>query len=256
MKANVMMKTLSMAVLGLVGMSFAGASMAACPSDPAAPAGPWASKTVSAAVLSITTPGLVTTECKVTVAFNANSAVFAKAIVTDTTPENEARYRGRFYLDTTALTGLTTVLRQAKIFNASSTTAPAALTSEELIIGLSGAGGVPNVVFTIADSTQGSNARVITVPLPVPNGVNRIEFDLGQGASAQFRYWVHAGNVASTDAAPTGTITGVNNSGWSGITQASLGLFAGNANFRTAYGPTDTVSLDEFDTRRTTFIGQ
>ncbi|WP_257387757.1 hypothetical protein [Tahibacter caeni] len=250
------MKTLSLAMLGLAGMTFAGASMAVCPTDPAAPNGPWASKTVSAAVLNIVTPGLNSTECRVNVALNSGAALFAKSIVTDTTPENEGRYRARFYVDTTTPAGLTSVLRSVKLFNASATTAPAGLSSEEINITLSGSGGVPSVTFTIADSSQASNLRSVTVPLPNPNGVNRIEFDLGQGASAQFRYWVHAGNVASSDASPTGTITGVNNSGWSGITQASLGVFAASAQYRSSYGPTDVIGLDEFDSRRQTFIGQ
>jgi hypothetical protein len=248
MKANVMMKTLSLAVLGLVGMSFAGASMAQCPSDPAAPAGPWASKTVSAAVQTISSPGLNGTTCAIKVALNQNSALFAKSIVTDTTPENEARYRARFYVDTTALTGMTTVLRSVKLFNASATTSPPSLSSEEINITLSGAGAGPNIIFNVADSTQGSNIRSISVPLPVASGANRIEFDLGQGANAQFRYWV-------TAAAPTGTVTGINNSGWSGITQMSIGLFNASNGYRTNYGPTNIVAFDEVDTRRSTFIG-
>lgn len=255
MKANVMMKTLSLAVLGLVGMSFAGASMAQCPSDPAAPAGPWASKTVSAAVLTVSSPGLNGTTCSVKLALNQNSALFAKSIVTDTTPENEARYRVRFYVDTTALTGMTTVLRSVKLFNASATTSPPSLSSEEINITLSGAGAGPNVIFNVADSTQGSNIRSISVPLPVASGANRIEFDLGQGAAAQFRYWVTAAATVTTDAAPTGTVTGINNSGWSGITQASMGLFNASNGYRQNYGPTNIVAFDEFDSRRSTFIG-
>lgn len=255
MKANVMMKTLSLAVLGLVGMSFAGASMAQCPSDPAAPAGPWASKAVTAAVQTVSSPGLNSTTCSLKAALNQNSALFAKSIVTDTTPENEARYRVRFYIDTTALTGMTNILRSVKLFNASASTAPPSLSSEEINITLSGAATTPNVIFNVADSTQGPNFRSISVPLPVASGVNRIEFDLGQGAAAQFRYWVTAGATVTTDAAPTGTVTGINNSGWSGITQASMGLFNASSGYRANYGPTNIVAFDEFDSRRSTFIG-
>jgi len=150
---------------------------------------------------------------------------------------------------------MTNVLRSVKLFNASASTAPATLSSEQINITLSGAATTPNVIFNVADSTQGSNVRSISVPLPVASGANRIEFDLGQGASAQFRYWVTAAATVTTDAAPTGTVTGINNSGWSGVTQASMGLFNASTGYRANYGPTNIVRFDEFDSRRTSFIG-
>lgn len=246
------MKALALATLSLAGM---GSAMAACPTDPAAPAGAWSSKTVTQGNLAITTPGMAATACRLQVSLNQGSALFAKSLVTDTSPANEARFRARFYIDTTEVTGLTSVLRQAKVFNATATTSPANLSGEEVTVALNGSTGAPTAVFSIADSTQGSGFRVVSVALPVANGANRIEFDLQTGTNGTFRYWVTDAATATTDAAPTGTVTGINDSGWSGIKLVNLGVFTANGGWRSNYGAANHLYFDEYDSRRATFIG-
>jgi hypothetical protein len=251
------MKSLAVAVLGLAG--FAGSAMAVCPAGASiANGGAWTSSAITQGVQAIVAGGLgvPVTACKLQVALNQSSAVFAKSIVTDTSPVDEPRYRARFYIDLSEITGLTSVLRSTKIFNASSTTSPAGASGEEVAVQLSGTLGAPTAVFTIADSTQPSGFNQFTVALPNPSGSNRIEFDLVQGASATFRYWVTADTTVTTEGSPTGTITNVNNSGWSGVTQAQLGEFAANTNWRNNYTATTHLNFDEFDSRRQTFIGQ
>jgi len=257
MKAGFTMKALSLAVLGLAGLGYGASAMAVCPTDPAAPAGPWASKSVSAGGnLSIANTGLNGTSCSLQVSLTVGSSIIAKAFVTDTTPADEPHYRARFYIDTTQLTGLDNALKQVQIFTAAAQTGPAATANDEVqafLIG--GAGPSPSVRLIVADSNQGSKFQSVTIPLPNPLGVNRIEFDLVQGASASFRYWVSAGNTATSDGSPTGSLT-VNNTGWSGITQSSLGEFSASAQFRSNAVAGQALILDEFDSRRTTFIGQ
>lgn len=255
------MKALAVAIFGLAGLGMAGSAFAVtCPTDPAAPAGPWTSKAVTQGVLAITTPGLNGTNCTLQVALNQGSALFAKSTVTDTSPVDEPSYRARFYIDTSEISGLTSVLRSVKIFNAPATTSPAGLSGEEVRIQLSGTTGAPTVVFTIADSTQPSGFNQFAVPLPVAAGVNRIEFHLTQGASAAFRYWVNAAADVTTDtgAPPLGptVIAGINNTGWSGVTQASMGEFGANGGWRTNYTALTHLYFDEFDSRRQTFIGK
>jgi len=251
------MKALAVAVLGLTGLGMAGSAFATCPTDPAqSGGGPWSSKAVTQAVQAIVAPGLNATGCKLQVALNQGSALFAKSTVTDTSPVDEPRYRARFYIDTSEISGLTSVLRSVKIFDASSTTGPAGLSGEEVRVQLSGTTGAPTAVITIANSTQTSGFSQIPVALPVAAGVNRIEFDLTQGTNATFRYWVTAATTVTTDAAPTGTITGVNNTGWSGVTQASMGEFGANNGWRANYTSSTHLYFDEFDSRRQTFIGQ
>lgn len=253
------MKSLAVAVLGLAG--FAGSAMAVCPAGASiANGGAWTSSAVSAAVQAVVAGGygVPATSCKLQVALNQGSASFAKSAVTDTSPVDEPRYRARFYLDPSEITGLTGVLRSVKIFNASSTTGPAGLSGEEVAMQLTGSTGAPTIVFTIADSTQASGFRQVPVALPVPAGPNVIEFDLIQGANVAFRYWVTdpAAATAPTDAAPSGTITGINNTGWSGVTQASMGEFGANNGWRNNYTNLTHLYFDEFDSRRQTFIGR
>jgi hypothetical protein len=251
MKSNVKMKALAVAVLGLAG--FAGSAMALCPSDPAAPAGPWSSKSVTAGALAIVTPGEVATECRLKTNFNATSSIIAKSFVQDNTPANEPRYRARFYVDTTELTGLTTPLRSVQVFIVSGTSFSA--TTSMVRASLIGVGGVPTLRFIVSDTSQPGNARTIDAVLPAATGKNRVEIDLQTGAAGSFRHWVSTAAAATTDGAPTGNATGVNNAGWVGVDQIVLGLSNGSAQFRTAYGPANAVYFDEFDSRRQTFIG-
>jgi len=253
------MKTLLLAVVGLTAIGMAGSALAQCPGDPAVSGGgAWTSKTVSQANLAITSPGLATTNCALQVSLNQGSQLFAKAVVTDTSPQDEGRYRARFYINMAEITGLTSVLRSVEIFNASATTSPANLSGEEVSINLNGSTGAPTVVFTVADSTQGSGFRQAAVALPNAAGVNRVEFDLQGGASGSFRCWVSTDVATTDDQNPTAacTMNAINTSGWSGVTQASMGEFSANNSWRSNYTAATHLYLDEFDSRRQTFIGK
>jgi hypothetical protein len=247
-----------LAAVGLVAFGVAGSAFAQCPSDPASPNGPWSSKTITQGAQAITTPGNAGTNCRLQVALNQNSLLFAKSIVTDTSPQDEARYRARFYIDTSEITGLTSVLRSVEIFNASATTSPANLSGEMVSINLTGSTGAPTVTFTVADSTQGSGFRQASVALPVAAGVNRVEFDFQSGASGSFKCWISNENDATTEGSPTPAcnMSGINSSGWSGVTQASIGEFAANGQWRSNYTSSTHLYFDEFDSRRQTFIGK
>jgi hypothetical protein len=246
------MKALAAAVLGLAGM---GSVVAVCPTDPAAPNGPWASKTVLQGNLAITSPGLNGTNCALQVSLNQNSAPLAKALVTDNSPQNEPRYRARFYFDTTELTGLDNPLKQVQIFAVSAASSPPGASTDEVRVVLVGGSSGPSLRVTVADSNQSSHFATQAIPLPVPFGANRFEFDLQQGSTGTVRYWLTGASATTSDASPTGTFN-VNNSGWSGAKQASLGMFSATQSYRANIASTQHLYLDEFDSRRQTFIGQ
>ncbi|HET8942402.1 MAG TPA: hypothetical protein VFN13_10495 [Rudaea sp.] len=248
------MKALSIAVLGLAGLGMAGSVFAACPTDPAQPNGAWASKTSLLGSVAITSPGLNSTSCALQVSLNQSSPILAKAFVTDTSPNNESRYRARFYFDTTELTGLDNALKQVPIFTAAAATSPAATASDEVKAILIG-GATPSLRIVVADSNQGSKFQSVTIPLPTAFGVNRFEFDLTQGTTGSVRYWLSAAGTATSDGSPLGTLN-VNNSGWGGVKQASMGMFSASTNYRNNVPSTQHLYLDEFDSRRQTFIGQ
>jgi hypothetical protein len=251
---NAKMKVLSLALVGLCG--YAGSALAVCPTDPVPP---WSSKNVAAdATLAITSPGLATTACKLDVSINVGALSNTKALVTDDSPVDEARYRARFYFNISALTGLTLSNQQAKIFNASATTSPAATSPSEVTILLLGNAPTKAVRLLVANATQPSMFTTITAVLPASvDGSYYVEFDLTQGASTpanNFRYWVADAATATSDGSPTGTAT-VDTTGWTGVTTANLGLFATSAGFRTGVAG-QVLSVDQFDSRRQTFIGQ
>ena len=255
---NTKMKVLSLALVGLAG--FAGSAMAACPGGPdIASGGAWTSKNVATdATLAITSPGLVSTACKLDVSINASALANTRAYVTDDSPNDEPRYRARFYFSTAALTGLTLANQQSKIFNASATTSPAGASTAEVTITLLGSSSGPALRMLVADATQPSKFRTVTAVLPASANKNYyVEIDLTQGAGTpanNFRYWVADAATATSEASPTGQAT-VDTTGWTGVTTVNLGLFSTSPGFRSGVAG-QTLSLDQFDSRRQTFIGQ
>lgn len=258
MKANVMMKTLSLAVLGLAGMSFAGASMAQCPTtigQNQTPPGVWSAALQTQAALSVAAPGLGSTACKMRTALNQSSSASAKAGAVDQTPNAEQRYRAR-YLISTAI-ALTQLNRTALTFNVVGPTAAPGGTQNALQIFLLGNGTARQLRFLVGDTAAVGQYRQIDVPLPNQAGANRVEIDLTFGAAnGQLRYWVTDAATATTDGSPTGTVTGLANNAWGGVDQVVLGLAGANNQWRTNFTATDFVDFDEFDSRRQSFIGQ
>ena len=249
------MKALALAMLGLGGLVMAGSAAAACPTDPAQPNGAWSSKSVASdSVLSIVTPGLNSTSCALSVQVNTGALSNTRAYVTDTSPQDEPHYRARFYIGLSGLSGFSLSNQQVKIFDAFANTSPVNVGTDEVVIRLIG-GATPFLRFYVADSAQAANYKIINATLP-SSATNsyRVEFDLQQGAPGNFRYWVSDAAASTSDASPTGTYA-PNNSGWSGVTQINLGLFNTSPNFR-SNNANQAIVLDEFDSRRQTFIGQ
>jgi hypothetical protein len=272
------MKALSLAVVALAGFGMAGAAFGqTCPtvsnktgnSTPGG-GGAWTNQTVGGGgFLDVVTGGLATTNCKLVVNIGATPLANVRAFVSDTSPAEESRYRARFYFDISALT-LAAANYQTKIFNAFANTAPGAFNTDEVSIRL--IGGTTSLRFNVADATQPSGVKTITAALPVSApGHYYVEFDLNKGTGSGavsgvtcntcasndpgcFRYWITAEGTGSTDGSPTGTCS-LNNGGWSGVTQSNLGLFTTTANFRTN-NLSKNLGIDEFDSRRQTFIGQ
>jgi hypothetical protein len=275
------MKALSLAVLSLAGLGMAGSAFAVCPqvsshianSTPGG-GGAWTSQSVGGgAFVTILNTGLNGTGCSLGIDLGTTPTASAHGFVQDTSPSNETRYRGRFYFNDSALT-LTAANYQFVIFNAFADTAPGTFNTDEVRVSLIG-GGSPAIRFKVADATQVSGFKIITSTLPaaITPGTYYLEFDMNQGAGSGavvgptctacaagapgcFRYWLTPAGAASSDGSPTGTCS-VSNAGWSGVTQANLGLFSPSALFR-QFDNTDNaiIVVDEFDSRRQTFIGQ
>jgi len=289
------MKALALAVLGLAGV---GTAMATCPTATIASNGnvtfaPWSggkaipaaapggTSTATAALFSVTGPGMAGTTCELNVNLGSNGTGAgvapgnARSFVTysgDTS--DETRIRARFYVDTTNASEGLAANAQSAVFTYSTTNSPAGLSAQAMAIVLA-MGAAPRLNFTLLDAS-GTQITSGNVVLPA-YGQNIVEIDLSRDGSActgnaknnpanNFRYWVTdtsgvniAGSpinpsVTADDTHPSGTMC-VQGAGWNGAPSWNLGMTTSTASLR---GATSAFVLhfDEFDARRQTYIGK
>jgi hypothetical protein len=254
---NTKMKTLSLAVLGLVGFAVAGSAMAqTCPT---ALSPPWSLVSTLQGAATSETGGYDSTTCRLRTAINQNSSTGAKAFVLDQTPASEARYRAQFIVDVSGL-GLTQANRNVIGFSLLGASAPAGGTSRMLFATLTGISGGAGLRLSVGDTAEASQYRQIDIPLPNQAGANRVEIDLvvaptGAPSTGSLKYWVSNVSATTTEASPTGSVPGLTNAGWTGVDQATLGLVNANSFYRQNFTNTSYVYFDQFDSRRQTFIG-
>ncbi len=248
---NSKMKTLSLAVLGMVGFGAAGTAMAQCP---ASLVPPWSSVSATLGTVSSQTGGYDSTACRLRTALNQNSLPAAKAFVLDQTPANEQRYRAQFIVDVSGI-GLTQSSRNSIIFQVLGATAPAGGGNRTVFALISGNGTQSILRIFAGDTNQPSQYQTTDVILPNQSGANRVEIDLTFGASASMKYWISNVATATTEGAPTGTFSNLANTAWTGVDQATLGLSTANTPYRQNFTNTSYVYFDQFDSRRQTFIG-
>lgn len=259
---NTKMKVLSLALIGAFGY-VGSAAAGTCPAGPTVPdGGAWTSAFVNGgtSALSIQTPGLDGSSCKLQVALGDNGG--AQAQVMDDTPVDEPRYRAQFLFDASGLTGANGG-SQAAIFGGNASAVNAGVLTMVRINFSGSGGGSPTsgkriIIRTACEGGAGGTCGSAPITLPNQTGVNRIEFDLQKGAdgAASFRYWVtDAAASGGDDATQTGSIvvTGGNDN-WSGVDKAFLGMASPTSAYRSVN--TDApAGFDKFDSRRQTFIG-
>lgn len=247
------MKLLSLAVLGLGGMALAGSAAAACPT---ALSPPWTStlSTGSGSSVASVDGGYDGSSCKMQAALGQGTNANAKAAVLDDSPANEQRYRAQFIVDASGI-ALTQSNRAALIFNVIGSSAPANGTNSMLSVYLRGNGSASALRFLIGDTAQGSQYQTVDVPLPNTSGANRVEIDLVVGSAGSLKYWVASDSASLAEGSPTGSATNLANNGWGGVDKATLGLGGASAAWRSNFSSTSYVYFDQFDSRRSTFIG-
>jgi len=231
---NTKMKLLSLALVGLCG--FAGSAMAACPAGPdTAHGGAWSAVNALGGTAVIATPGYATTECRLDSTLTGDASAFAT--VEDDSPTAEPSYRAAFIINADNLTTLGAI-DAAYIFNANSGTGPQISLS---IVG-DGAGG-HLVSYVVPDTNAAGGSDIGSFPLTA--GENHIEIQI---ASPTFGIWVNNNNPSS----PNATVTNVG--GATAIDTAFLGLAGPTPGYITSSNG-KAVGFDQFDSRRTTFIG-
>lgn len=259
------MKSLSLAVLGLVGFGMASSASATCPYPFNTPTGAWSAQLNPQGTLAAGSPGLELVNpsaCKMNAFLNPGATSLATAAVVDLSPTNELSYHFRFYVDTTQLGNLgATPLTSVQLFAANDTAVfPAsgnAATNAMLRIGLARSGGAnPNLVM-VASCNVPANSYFCVGSTPLTPGVHWIEGHLTTGGSAIANLWVDQASITS-DASPAPAIAlSFDNSPWTGVDTVALGLGGASPPFRANFnGAAHTVGFDSFDSRRQTFIGQ
>ena len=240
---NTKMKTLAMAVVGLVGFGAAGAAMAQCP---ASLVPPWSSTSTLGGSLASVSGGLDGSACKLAASITLNGPG-VNAFVRDNTPANEQRYRAQFIINADAL-GTVNSLQSVKILGAS-TDAPANGVSDDVRLTLFGNISGSSKVLGIFTVCAGQPGNLCSATTTLAAGNNTVEIDWVKGASGSLKVWVNNNDENSQ----TLTLNG-DSSPWGGVDFAVLGLSTPSPGFRSAH-LNQVVNFDRFDSRRQTFIG-
>lgn len=234
---NTKIKLLSLALMGLVGYSFAGAAAAACPSSPVPP---WDSVAAFQGAAMIASPGYAGTECRLDSTINAGAGGAASGQV-NWTGAVEPRYRAQFIINANNLTGQG-LLDTVSIYSSGSTSA-----GDAVEFTIFGNGTARNLGYSVRNDANPSGYETGVVALAA--GENRVEFDFQIGSN-NFQLWVN-NTVAGT---PTKTVAVANGAAMTGIDTTYLGL-AGPSPQYVQHFAGKAVGFDQFDSRRTSFIG-
>lgn len=236
---NTKMKVLSLALVGLGGLAFAGVSMAACPTS-AVP--PWTSVTAFQGTASIVTPGYAGTECRLESKFNAGATSVATAAVNYTNDAAEPAYRAGFILNVDGLVNQS-FTQFVKVFSALGTGAGV----EFYVLG-DGSGG--HTLNYVAKNESLPNSYA-SGSVSLSSGENTIQFSLqGAGtATSTFSLWVNNTNETTPNEGP---LT-VNTTALGGIKSVTVGMSSPSAVFASTFAGAG-VGFDQFDSRRNSFI--
>lgn len=169
-----------------------------------------------------------------------------KSFVADTNATNELTYRAAMYVDPNSMAMPTSSTdRRLKFHNAQCTGVSCVSTGivqfklENTVSGYS-------IKGFVKDHNSAADKNKFDVPLV--DGPNRVEYSLDI-TNGTFQLWVDAANDGVT---PVVDLTGLDMSGWTdGVSEARIGQVNNPVNIAE-----DVVMyVDEFESRRTTFIG-
>jgi hypothetical protein len=169
-----------------------------------------------------------------------------KSFVADTNPAGELRYRAAMYVDPNGISLPSTGQdRRLKFHNAQCV--DAGCTSTGIVqFKLENDGVQHSIKGFVKDINSAADKNKFDVPLA--DGPNRVEYDLDINAGT-FKLWVGATSESDT---PVVDLSGLDLSGWSnGVGEARIGSVNNPVNVTAD----QVIYVDEFESRRQTFIG-
>lgn len=188
--------------------------------------------------------------CGMAVETSVQNAGADKHHVQDNSPATEQRYRAAFCIDPNDVVLPTTgTFRRLKLHMAQCGNAPECANFDIVQFKLQNltAGDYSFKTF-VRDSNTATGGNKLKFDVDIADtGPSRIEYDLDMTAGT-FKVWVNA--TAETDT-PVVSETGLDIAAWSGVNQARLGFMDKGINVVEG----QTYFLDEFESRRQTFIG-
>ncbi|ADJ29201.1 hypothetical protein [Nitrosococcus watsonii] len=184
-------------------------------------------------------------DCGLEIQLGGTEGPNGKRYVQDSTPNQETRYRARFYFDPSGVGIASDGSEKLKFFNQqqlSQSSLPIGVAQMKLKGTSSGYAIRAWARWTRPDSSDGKRR----VTLPLENGPNIIEIELiiGNGNGA-YRIWINKSNEANPDF----EATHLNNATYGGIDRIRLGYLGGN------FTPAGSLFIDEFVSTRSSFIG-
>lgn len=249
-RLNTKLKLLSMALVGLGGLGLAGGAFAACPSGPTtADGGAWAASSHTSGSLTIvgSNAGYDGTNCRLDAAIVGDIGG-ATAFVADTSPSNEGTYRAQFLVNLDNLAPMSSA-GTISLFQARNSAYVNGI--QNIVTVLAQGTGSGLTLYFITPCASGFNhACVGSFNITAP-GTQRIEISWKMGSGDGYlKAWINNGNEGSPDV----TIANIDNSAWTGVDAAVLGLSNPSPLYR-SINLNQSVGFDQFDSRRNTFIG-
>lgn len=188
------------------------------------------------------------TSCGLQVTTSVQNSGSEKHYVQDDSPSAEQHYRAAFCIDPNSISLPSSgAYRKIKTHMAQCGNGTGCANYDIVQFKLqSDANGNYSLKSFVRDTNSVGNKNKFDVPLT--DGPNRVEYDLDI-ASGTFKLWVDATAETNT---PVIDLSGLDLSSWSGgVNQARLGFMDKGINITTG----QTFYLDEFESRRQTFIG-
>jgi hypothetical protein len=237
------MKLLTKAIL-VSGMTLAGsAAMAASCVNSNFDA--WTTINNPASKLNVTAgSAMAGTDCGMEVETLPQTNGASKHYVQDSSPNAETRYRAAFCLDMNGLTlpdsGSN---RRLKIHMAQCT---GCANTDVVQFKVQNTGGTYQLNTFVRDSNSGGTKNKSVIDIP-QSGPVRVEYDVDLTAGT-YKVWIDA--TAESDT-PAADVSGLDTAAWPQITRARIGSMDKSTNVTAA----QTFFVDEFESRRQTFIG-